>query len=387
MRYGGESVTTFESPRLQSLLAYLLLHQGIPQPRQQIAFQFWPVSSESQARTNLRKLLLQFRRALPAAADQFFTSTNQTLLWHAEALSLCDVTEIQQLLANIEENPLARDGLMRLSDLYRGELLPTCYDEWITPLRRELHHNVTTALERLVTLLENQRAYEEGVRYAQRLLTFEPLEEKGYQRLMRLHALNGDRAGALRAYQECEAILQRELDVPPSEETQTVYAQLLEQAMDVVSPAEPQPARLERIPVVSRDQVHVIVEDGLAGLRAGVEHQAVAVLVALGGRDGVTGVDELGHRDRVTHRELAGVGEVRLGHDQHVGRRAAALGRLLRLGLPAAGLGGAGGLRHTGAEHVRADHRDRGEHEDPQHREVGDADQQQRQLRHPRRPP
>lgn len=253
MRYGGESVTTFESPRLQSLLAYLLLHQGIPQPRQQIAFQFWPVSSESQARTNLRKLLLQFRRALPAA-DQFFTSTNQTLLWHAEAPSLCDVTEIQQLLANIEENPLARDGLMRLSDLYRGELLPTCYDEWITPLRRELHHNVTTALERLVTLLENQRAYEEGVRYAQRLLTFEPLEEKGYQRLMRLHALNGDRAGALRAYQECEAILQRELDVPPSEETQTVYAQLLEQAMDVVSPAEPQPARLERIPLVGRQR-------------------------------------------------------------------------------------------------------------------------------------
>jgi hypothetical protein len=37
-------------------LAYLLLHRGVPQPRQQIAFRFWPETSDTQAQSNLRQL-------------------------------------------------------------------------------------------------------------------------------------------------------------------------------------------------------------------------------------------------------------------------------------------------------------------------------------------
>lgn len=47
-----------KQPRLQSLLAYLLLHRFTPQARQHVAFTFWPDSSEAQALTNLRKQLL-----------------------------------------------------------------------------------------------------------------------------------------------------------------------------------------------------------------------------------------------------------------------------------------------------------------------------------------
>ena len=56
-------ISTFESARLQALLAYLVLHGATRQSRQQIAYHFWPVSTESQARTNLRKLFLQLRLA------------------------------------------------------------------------------------------------------------------------------------------------------------------------------------------------------------------------------------------------------------------------------------------------------------------------------------
>ena len=48
--------------------------------------------------------------------------------------------------------------------------------------------------------------------------------------------------------------------------------------------------------------------------------------------------------------------------------------------------GGPGRVGDPGAEHVGADHRDRGQHEDPEDREVGEADEQEGQLRH-RRPP
>jgi DNA-binding SARP family transcriptional activator len=52
----GEPVL-IQQARLQSLLAYLLLHRNLPQARQQLAFLFWPDSTEAQARANLRKAL------------------------------------------------------------------------------------------------------------------------------------------------------------------------------------------------------------------------------------------------------------------------------------------------------------------------------------------
>lgn len=58
---GEFSVTTDVAPvsglnraRLQSLLAYLLLHRTSPQSRQQLAFLFWPDTTDRQAQTNLR---------------------------------------------------------------------------------------------------------------------------------------------------------------------------------------------------------------------------------------------------------------------------------------------------------------------------------------------
>ena len=61
-----QPVLSVNTNRLQSLLAWLVLHSESAQPREQLAFLLWPESSESQARTNLRQLLHHLRRALPA---------------------------------------------------------------------------------------------------------------------------------------------------------------------------------------------------------------------------------------------------------------------------------------------------------------------------------
>ena len=54
---GETSVSGIDVLRLQSLLAYLLLHQDVPQSRTHLAYVFWPDSTDSQAHTNLRKFL------------------------------------------------------------------------------------------------------------------------------------------------------------------------------------------------------------------------------------------------------------------------------------------------------------------------------------------
>jgi predicted ATPase len=114
----------------------------------------------------------------------------------------------------------------KLNDFYRGDLLPGCYDDWILAHRERLRQAYSQALEKLIIRLENERDYPAAIRSTQRLLRHDPLYEATYRRLMRLHALNGDRAGVQQVYQDCLATLRRELDVVPSPATQQVYERL-----------------------------------------------------------------------------------------------------------------------------------------------------------------
>ncbi|MBX3013554.1 MAG: AAA family ATPase [Caldilineaceae bacterium] len=234
LTYASEVVASVNTPRLQVLLAYLLLHRQAPQPRQQLAFLFWPDSSEKQAHTNLRKLLFQLRNALPDA-DRFLTQDHLTVQWRPDAPYTLDVADLQATLARCataDGRPMTtaqQAELAKVATLYPGELLPSCFDEWLLPLRRQLHQEVMRAIEQLIVLAEHQREYQAGLRYAQHLLGLDPLHENGYRHLMQLHALNGDRAAALQHYHTCVTLLQRELGVEPEEETQALYTQLLRQ--------------------------------------------------------------------------------------------------------------------------------------------------------------
>src|SRR5512137_2355951 len=108
-------LTAVNTPRLQSLLAYLVLHRDAPQPRQQLAFLLWPDSSESQARTNLRNLIHQLRQTLPQA-NAFLCAEDTTIQWRADAPFTLDVAEF--------ENALTQGALQQAVDLYHGDLYP-----------------------------------------------------------------------------------------------------------------------------------------------------------------------------------------------------------------------------------------------------------------------
>ncbi|MGN5476612.1 AfsR/SARP family transcriptional regulator [Cupriavidus basilensis] len=86
------------SPRLQALLACLVLHRDAPQTRQQLAVLFWPDSSQAQARNALRQLLFQLRKAWPAA-DQFVHADAQTVRWLPDSALDLDVAQFQSALA------------------------------------------------------------------------------------------------------------------------------------------------------------------------------------------------------------------------------------------------------------------------------------------------
>jgi non-specific serine/threonine protein kinase len=209
--YGEQPVTIVNTARLQALLAYLVLNRDAPQPRYQLAFQFWPDSPEPQARTNLRKLFHQLHRALPNA-DHFLYADGKTVQWRPDGPFSLDVAEFEHAIAQGN----SRQALQETISLYRGDLLPSCYDDWIVSERERLRQCFVDALEKVIGVLESENNSRAAIGYAQRLLQCDPLREATYRCLMRLHALSGDRAGIMRVYDTCAVLLRRELGVEPA---------------------------------------------------------------------------------------------------------------------------------------------------------------------------
>ena len=271
LTYRDEAVTGINTPRLHSLFAYLLFHRDAPQLRQHVAFVFWPDTSEAQARNNLRQVLHQLRYALPDS-DRFLHVDARTVGWRRDAAFFLDVDEFERALASADSAERADDkraALGRAADLYRADLLPSCYDEWIGAERDRLRQRHRHALARLVDLLEARRDYAQAIRHSQRLIRDDPVDEGAYCRLMRLLALNSDRTGAMRVYQSCVANLQRELGVEPSQSTREAYEGLLRRESRPMPVVERQPVLETTLPLVGRgrewERLHAAWLDAMGG--------------------------------------------------------------------------------------------------------------------------
>ena len=290
-------MTTVTIPRVQSLLAYLVLNRSAPQDRSHLAFLLWPDSTEAQAHTNLRQLLYHLRQSLPDAG-QFLAASKQSLQWlpaQPEYTFLLDIQEFEQACAQAKQAEQRldavelRQALEQALHLYRGDLLPGCYEEWIIPERDRLRQMFLQAAERLSTLLEEERAYPAAITAAQTLLRQDPLHEATYRQLMRLHALCGDRAAALRVYHTCAKILERELGTEPSAITQAAYEALMQADHSPELQAHPLLKQRLEAPLQGREaewlrlqKVWNTATGGISGRQSGRPH-----LVILSGEAGI----------------------------------------------------------------------------------------------------
>jgi DNA-binding SARP family transcriptional activator len=255
---GQHLLTSVSTKRLQSLLAFLVLHSDVAQSREYLAFLLWPESSESQARTNLRQLIHNLRRALPVECSLLITD-NRTVRWRLDNSCSIDVSEFEAAVsraAGAEKKgdfTAAREALEEAARLYQDDLLPDLYDEWLQTKRDQLRQQHAEVLSHLAALLEMSGDYPAAIRHATRLITVDPLREPSYQLLMQLHVRNHDRSSALRVYHQCMRTLKRELGISPTQATLDLFARALKADQMPAAPTELPPyAATVPLPMVGR---------------------------------------------------------------------------------------------------------------------------------------
>jgi len=206
--------------KARALLAFLATQNGEAVSRERLADLLWPYQGSEQGRHSLRNCLLELRKALGrgAASDLAADFAN------------CRVEDAIVDLDDFERLSRSQDPreLQTAADLYRGDLLADFYiasepfQEWLAAARDRALAAICDVLERLIALQDAAGDYEAAIQSGRRLVTLEPLSESGQRALMRAYARGGRRGEALRQYKNCVTTLQRELSVPPDEETQAL---------------------------------------------------------------------------------------------------------------------------------------------------------------------
>ena len=236
----------FEAHKVQELFCYLLLHRQHSLSRESLASLLWPETTTAQSKKRLRQALWRLQSALGSqnepVHDHLLLVEPDRVQINAEADLWLDGTVFERAFDLVQGIPgQALDAqkvqvLQNALHLYRGPLLEDCYSDWCLYARERFQNMYLALLDKLMGYCEVHHDYDAGLLYGMRLISCDRARERTHRRLMRLHYLNGDRAAALRQYEQCVAALDEELAVKPSKGTIALYKQILAEQL-----AEPQP--------------------------------------------------------------------------------------------------------------------------------------------------
>ena len=217
-------------------LVYLVLHRGVPVARENLASAIWgddpPAESENALNAILSKLRGAFRKAgFPERTVIEAAMGTVTLRLPAETR-----VDVEEAVIAIDE----AEGAMRGGDrqrawgnanvavtIARRPLLPNEEAPWLQARRDALRGVLVRGLQVLAELSAVNGEPALAIEYANESVERAPFRETGYQQLMRLHALVGNRAEALRVYARLRELLRDELGTSPSPQTEAVYMEIL----------------------------------------------------------------------------------------------------------------------------------------------------------------
>jgi DNA-binding SARP family transcriptional activator len=242
--FGGAQVSWGDNRQLvrlsrpsQVLLGFLVIHRHRTHQREVLASILWDEVDDARARHRINTALWRLRRALAAPGPRddgcIVREPGGGVGFNPRACGCVDVATFEDTVAEVTRAaPGASEGadvaaLERALDLYAGDLLPGCYDEWVLPERRRLETLFVGALEWLMRDHERRGMIESGIGAGLRLLRQDPLREDVHRYVMRLYASVGQRQLAIRQYDYCRDLLASELDISPMPETEALHQQIL----------------------------------------------------------------------------------------------------------------------------------------------------------------
>jgi predicted ATPase/DNA-binding SARP family transcriptional activator len=284
---GNKPFTQFVSRKAEALLVYLAC-QPNEHLREVLAVFFWGDLAQDQAMSNFRVALSNLNKHF----EPYLLINRHTVQMSLEGGCQVDINEIRNELSTVERY-LTRGEVIpqpvsqrfgEALDLYRGDFLAgfhvrdcKSFEDWKLLEQEHIQTRVSEVLHPLVRYYLDQRQYASGIRYAQRLVSIDPLSEQAHLQLMQMFLQSEQRNQALAQYETYRSILKTELGVEPSESIKDLY---LEIQRGRTVPQSPPIKRVVNLPILSDPFIGRKIE--LAEIGASLMHPHCRLLTLLG---------------------------------------------------------------------------------------------------------
>lgn len=222
---------------IQSVLGYLLVERHRVHSRDVLAGIFWSEQGQEKARGSLNTALWKLKKALEPEGIPPGTYLKMThpgeVGFNKESPHWLDIEVFEENINDVLTSPFQiveethLRNLEKVLGLYKGDLLEGWYKDWALRERERLRAIYLKSIIYLLQYYEFHGVYEKAITYGQQVLELDPLREEIHREMMRLYLNNGQRALALRQYENCRSVLAKEFGISPMEDTQVLHTQII----------------------------------------------------------------------------------------------------------------------------------------------------------------
>ncbi len=211
----------------EKLLQFLLVNAGKVNRREYLADLFWRGSSSGRQRSALNSAIWRINRQLQDVEGVELCCDGPAIYLQIDDSVKVDSLELADVVHSISTDALmseaVADRLHQALDSCDEPFMDGVTSSWVLTERERLFNIQIRGLTILMHWLGQKRRYEDALEIGRRLLATDPARESAQCEVMWLYVLNGQRAQALRQYQEFRDWLKHELDIEPMPETLALY--------------------------------------------------------------------------------------------------------------------------------------------------------------------
>ncbi|HEY3313028.1 MAG TPA: tetratricopeptide repeat protein [Anaerolineales bacterium] len=198
-----------------------------PVTKEEIALVFWPDLTPERLKMRFKTCLYRLRHAVGQNAILF---EGERYRFNHNFDYEYDLETFKEFLekARVAKNSVESAGMLQAAvDLVGGRLLADIDSEWADSERSQFETQFHTILIRLAELYLETGQPARVIEICQTALENNRLLEEAYRLSMRAHAQLGDTTAVARVYKTCIKILNTELGIKPSRETEKLYQHLI----------------------------------------------------------------------------------------------------------------------------------------------------------------
>ncbi len=223
----------WKTKKAENLFKFLIINRQ-PYLKAAVTEPLWPNSDSKSGDASLRMALTHVRKALGLKdmTEESIILKRGLVYFNPEMIINTDYELFTTIaLSALEDpkttNPVTLTKLEQAAGLYQGEFLPdNLYDDWTVNMRNQLQQLYLRILLKQAEDYHRQGKLTPAIQACRRYLALEPTDELVNRKAMELLWQNGQKQQALSLYLELAAVLTKEYDLTPEEETSDLYEKI-----------------------------------------------------------------------------------------------------------------------------------------------------------------